>query len=106
MDDVDTLITQAHARGIRVIMDIVPNHTSSEHVWFQELLASEPGSAAWDRYIVREGTGPDRETPPNNWKSVFHGRGWSHVRDADGNRLCLYFAGENRVNPPWRVPAG
>lgn len=91
MDDVDTLITQAHARGIRVIMDIVPNHTSSEHAWFQELLASEPGSAAWDRYIVREGTGPDRETPPNNWKSVFHGRGWSHVRDADGNPTGYWY---------------
>jgi alpha-glucosidase len=84
MDDVDALIAQAHDRGIRVIMDIVPNHTSSEHAWFRELLSSGPGSPAWDRYIVREGTGPDRETPPNNWKSVFHGRGWSHLRDADG----------------------
>jgi len=85
MRDVDDLITAAHERGMRVIMDIVPNHTSSEHPWFVEALASEPGSAAWDRYIVREGTGPDREEPPNNWRSVFHGRGWSHVRDADGN---------------------
>ncbi len=91
MDDVDALISQAHDRGIRVIMDIVPNHTSSEHVWFQELLASDPGSAAWDRYIVREGTGPDRETPPNNWKSVFHGRGWSHVRDAGGNPTGYWY---------------
>ena len=91
MDDVDTLIAQAHARGIRVIMDIVPNHTSSEHAWFQELLSSAPGTAAWDRYIVREGTGPDRETPPNNWKSVFHGRGWSHVRDAAGNPTGYWY---------------
>jgi alpha-glucosidase len=91
MDDVDALIAQAHARGIRVIMDIVPNHTSSEHAWFRELLASEPGSAAWDRYIVREGTGSDRETPPNNWKSVFHGRGWSHVRDAAGNATGYWY---------------
>ena len=91
MDDVDSLIAQAHDRGIRVIMDIVPNHTSSEHAWFQELLACEPGAAAWDRYIVREGKGPDRETPPNNWKSVFHGRGWSHVRDADGNPTGYWY---------------
>ena len=91
MDDVDALIAQAHARGIRVIMDIVPNHTSSEHPWFVEALATEPGSPAWDRYIVREGTGDDRETPPNNWRSVFHGRGWSHVRDADGNPTGFWY---------------
>ena len=91
MDDVDRLIADAHARGIRILMDIVPNHTSSEHVWFQELLASEPGSPAWDRYIVREGTGPDRETPPNNWKSVFHGSGWSHVRTPDGEPTGYWY---------------
>ena len=91
MDDVDRLIEQAHARSIRVIMDIVPNHSSSEHPWFVEALATEPGSPQWDRYIVREGTGPDRETPPNNWRSVFHGRGWSHVRDADGNPTGYWY---------------
>lgn len=89
--DVDALIDQAHARDIRIIMDIVPNHTSSEHPWFVEALASEPGSAAWDRYIVREGRGPDRETPPNNWRSVFHGRGWSHVRDTEGNPTGYWY---------------
>ena len=82
--DVDTLIEGAHARGIRVLMDIVPNHTSSEHRWFKELLLSEPGSAAWDRYVVREGKGADRELPPNNWKSVFHGSGWSPIMRRDG----------------------
>ena len=91
MDDVDALIAQAHARDIRILMDIVPNHSSSEHPWFQEALASSPDSAAWDRYIVREGTGPDRETPPNNWKSVFHGRGWSHVRTADGEPTGYWY---------------
>ena len=91
MDDVDTLIAQAHARSIRILMDIVPNHTSSEHPWFRELLASEPGSPAWDRYIVREGSGPDRETPPNNWRSVFHGRGWSHIRTPDGEPTGYWY---------------
>ena len=91
MDDVDVLIAQAHDRGIRVIMDIVPNHTSSEHPWFQQALATAPGSPEWDRYIVREGLGEDRETPPNNWRSVFHGRGWSHVRDADGNPTGYWY---------------
>jgi alpha-glucosidase len=91
LDDVDRLIEQAHARSIRIIMDIVPNHTSSEHRWFQEALATEPTSAAWDRYIVREGKGADRETPPNNWRSVFHGRGWSHIRKADGTPTGYWY---------------
>jgi alpha-glucosidase len=91
LDDVDELVAQAHARGIRILMDIVPNHTSSEHPWFQELLASGPGSPAWDRFIVREGTGPDRETPPNNWRSVFHGSGWSRIRTPDGEPTGYWY---------------
>ncbi|MBI1352309.1 MAG: DUF3459 domain-containing protein [Actinomycetales bacterium] len=89
--DVDRLIEQAHARGIRVIMDIVPNHTSSEHAWFQELATTEPGSPEWDRFVIREGRGPDREEPPNNWRSVFHGRGWSHVRDGAGEPTGYWY---------------
>jgi len=84
LDDVDTLIAEAHARGMRVLMDIVPNHTSSEHEWFKEVLRSEPGSPAWDRYIIRPGKGPNAELPPNNWQSVFHGDGWSAVPKPDG----------------------
>lgn len=91
LDDVDELIAQAHARSIRILMDIVPNHTSSEHRWFREALGTPPDSAAWDRYIVREGKGPDRELPPNNWRSVFHGRGWSHVRTADGTPTGYWY---------------
>lgn len=89
--DVDTLIENAHARGIRVLMDIVPNHTSSEHRWFKELLKSEPGSAAWDRYVVREGRGADRDEPPNNWKSVFHGSGWSPILRPDGRPTGYWY---------------
>ena len=91
LDDVDALVAQAHERSIRVIMDIVPNHTSSEHRWFVEALGTEPTSAAWDRYVVREGKGPDRETPPNNWKSVFHGSGWSRIRTADGTPTGYWY---------------
>ncbi|MHB8795971.1 MAG: glycoside hydrolase family 13 protein [Candidatus Nanopelagicales bacterium] len=87
--DIDTLIAQAHARGIRILMDIVPNHTSSEHRWFQELLQAAPGSSAWDRYIVREGKADGR--PPNNWRSVFHGRGWSRIRQADGTPTGYWY---------------
>ncbi len=91
MSDVDELIAQSHARGIRILMDIVPNHTSSEHPWFQELLAAPATSPAWDRYIVREGTGEDREAPPNNWRSVFHGCGWSRIRTPQGQPTGYWY---------------
>lgn len=91
LDDMTELIAQAHARNLRVFMDIVPNHTSSEHAWFQEVLASDPGSVAWDRYMIREGKGATHELPPNNWKSVFHGSGWSPLTDSRGNATPYWY---------------
>ncbi len=91
LDDMTELIEQAHARNLRVFMDIVPNHSSSEHEWFQEVLKSDPGSAAWDRYMIREGKGAKHELPPNNWKSVFHGSGWSPLTDSQGNATPFWY---------------
>lgn len=82
--DADALIARAHDLGLKVIFDIVPNHTSSEHVWFQEALAAEPGSPARDRYIFRDGKGNDGSLPPNNWESVFGGPAWTRETRADG----------------------
>ncbi|MFS0795016.1 glycoside hydrolase family 13 protein [Microbacterium sp. 1P10AE] len=79
--DMDELIAQLHAHGIRVVVDIVPNHTSNDHAWFQEALAAGRGSAARDRYIFREGTGPDGAEPPTDWHSVFGGSAWERVAD-------------------------
>ncbi len=88
VSDMDTLIEQAHARGLRVVMDIVPNHTSSHHVWFQQVLNSVPGTSEWEdassRYVIRLGKGADHGEPPTNWRSVFHGPGWSRLVLADG----------------------
>ncbi|QBJ95078.1 glycoside hydrolase family 13 protein [Rhodococcus sp. ABRD24] len=80
----DQLIAEAHDRGIRVTMDLVPNHTSNEHPWFREALAAGPGSAARERYIFRDGRGPGGSEPPNNWPSVFGGRAWTRVTEPDG----------------------
>lgn len=77
----DRLIEQAHARGIRVTMDLVPNHTSSQHAWFQAALAAAPGSAERQRYLFRDGLGGDGSRPPNNWVSVFGGPAWTRVAD-------------------------
>jgi alpha-glucosidase len=82
--DADAMIARAHELGLRVLVDLVPNHSSSEHPWFQEALASEPGSAARARYLFRDGRGEHGEEPPNNWMSVFGGPGWTRVTEADG----------------------
>ena len=79
--DMDELIAQLHAHGIRIVVDIVPNHTSDKHVWFQEALAAGRGSAARERYIFREGTGVDGAEPPTDWESVFGGSAWERVAD-------------------------
>ncbi|OBF82871.1 alpha-amylase [Mycobacterium sp. 852002-51163_SCH5372311] len=81
----ERLIAAAHQRGIKVTMDVVPNHSSSAHPWFQAALAAGPGSAARDRYFFRHGAGPDGSLPPNNWESVFGGPAWSRVVEPDGH---------------------
>lgn len=79
--DFDDMLARAHAHNIRVIVDLVPNHSSDQHAWFQEALAAAPGSAARARYMFRDGQGEDGELPPNNWESVFGGPAWTRVPD-------------------------
>ncbi|WP_307851944.1 glycoside hydrolase family 13 protein [Williamsia sp. CHRR-6] len=85
IEAMDTLIEEAHARSIRVTMDLVPNHTSDQHRWFVEALAAAPGSAARDRYIFRDGRGADGGEPPNNWPSIFGGPAWTRITEPDGS---------------------
>jgi alpha-glucosidase len=84
IQEAERLINEAHALGIRIIIDIVPNHSSDQHIWFQEALNSAPGSKARDRYIFRDGKGATGELPPNNWKAVFGGSAWQRIVEADG----------------------
>lgn len=81
MSDFDGMLSDAHALGIRVIVDLVPNHTSDNHEWFREALTSAPGSEAREHYMFRDGAGENGELPPNNWQSIFGGDAWTQVDD-------------------------
>ncbi|WP_127504493.1 glycoside hydrolase family 13 protein [Actinoplanes solisilvae] len=81
LGDADKLIAEAHQLGLKVIVDLVPNHTSDEHEWFRAALAAAPGSPERERYIFRDGRGADGSEPPNSWQSVFGGRAWERLPD-------------------------
>lgn len=83
--DFDDMLAEAHRLGLKVIVDLVPNHSSDRHEWFQQALAAAPGSPERARYIFREGKGEHGELPPNNWQSVFGGPMWTRVTEADGS---------------------
>ena len=82
--DAHRLIEEAHALGLRVVIDLEPNHTSDAHEWFQAAIAAEPGAPERQRYLIRDGSGPSGELPPNNWRSLFGGEGWSRLKRPDG----------------------
>ncbi|WP_028708472.1 glycoside hydrolase family 13 protein [Propionicicella superfundia] len=89
--DIDALIAALHGAGIKVIVDIVPNHTSDRHAWFREALATGRGSDARGRYHFREGRGDDGASPPNGWTSIFGGPAWTRVVEPDGTPGQWYF---------------
>ncbi|MDX6205009.1 MAG: alpha-glucosidase, partial [Frankiales bacterium] len=82
--DVDAVVDEAHALGLRVLVDLVPNHTSDQHDWFRQALDSGPGSLERRRYLFRAGRGSDGSEPPNDWQSNFGGNAWTRVREQDG----------------------
>jgi len=81
LEDFDRMLATAHDLGIKVIVDIVPNHTSDEHAWFRAALEAGPGSRERDRYVFRDGRGPEGADPPTNWTSIFGGSAWTRVAD-------------------------
>jgi alpha-glucosidase len=104
--DAERLITTAHDLGLRVIVDLVPNHSSDQHEWFHAALAADPGSPERNRYMFRDGTGENGALPPNNWESVFGGPAWTRVTNADGSPgqwyLHLFDASQPDLN--WENP--
>lgn len=96
LDEFDQLTKRLHEAGIKLIIDIVPNHSSNRHRYFLQALEAGPGSPARDRYIFRDGSGPNGELPPSDWKSVFGGPAWTRV--PDGQWYLHLFAPEQ---PDW-----
>jgi len=96
--DFDRLLADAHGLGLRVIVDVVPNHTSSEHPWFQAALR-EQASAERARYWFRDGRGADGDEPPNNWQSVFGGPAWT--RDEGSRQWYLHMFDSSQPDLDW-----
>lgn len=103
LDEFDTLVARAHELGLRVIVDIVPNHVSSEHAWFRAALASPPGSPERARFHFRDGRGDE---PPTNWVSLFGGPAWTRVINADGSpgQWYLHLFDSSQPDLNWANP--
>lgn len=104
--DFDALVAEAHRLDLRLIVDLVPNHTSDQHVWFQQALAAGEGSPERARYLFRDGAGPDGDTPPNNWESVFGGPAWTRVPRPDGTpgQWYLHLFDTSQPDLDWENP--
>ncbi|GAA3217548.1 glycoside hydrolase family 13 protein [Actinocorallia longicatena] len=99
LDDAKALIDDAHAHGLRLIVDIVPNHTSDRHAWFQQALTGDPAARA--RYIFRDGRGEQGELPPNDWESVFGGPAWTRLPDG---QWYLHLFAKEQPDLDWENP--
>jgi alpha-glucosidase len=100
------LLTATHERGLKLLMDLVPNHCSDQHDWFVQALQAEPGSPERARFLFADGRGPDWAQPPNNWRSTFGGPAWTQIPAADGTGGQWYLHSFDSSQPDfnWQNP--
>jgi alpha-glucosidase len=101
LDDFDALLARAHTLGIRVVVDLVPNHCSTQHQAFRAALAAAPGSRERALFHFRDGRGQDGSRPPNDWTSMFEGPAWTRVTEADGRAGQWYLHLFDPGQPDW-----
>ncbi|HWM58660.1 MAG TPA: glycoside hydrolase family 13 protein [Pseudonocardia sp.] len=97
----DALVADAHEHGLRVMIDLIPNHISSEHEWFRAAVESAPDSPERARFHFRPGRGPDGSLPPNNWTSVFGGPAWTRVPGPAGVEWYLHLFSADQPDLNW-----
>ncbi|WP_394435863.1 glycoside hydrolase family 13 protein [Streptomyces sp. SGAir0957] len=100
--DADAVIRDAHELRLRIIVDLVPNHSSDQHEWFKRAVADGPGSPLRDRYHFRPGKGADGELPPNDWESIFGGPAWTRLPDGE---WYLHLFAPEQPDLNWEHPA-
>ncbi|WP_442863686.1 glycoside hydrolase family 13 protein [Arthrobacter sp. FW306-07-I] len=107
LGDFDVMMAESHRLGLRVIVDLVPNHCSDQHPAFQAALAAPAESPERDMFIFRDGTGPDGQEPPNNWQSHFGGPAWTRVLGPDGQpgQWYLHLFDSSQPDFNWDNPA-
>ncbi len=101
LDDFKELLEGLHSRGIKLIMDLVANHTSDEHYWFRESKKSVDNPYR-DYYIWRKGRGKDGKKPPNNWTSSFGGKAWEY--DETTGEWYLHLFSRKQPDLNWENP--
>ncbi|TLS43148.1 glycoside hydrolase family 13 protein [Streptomyces montanus] len=106
LEEFDRLVADAHRLGLCVVIDIVPNHTSTAHAWFRTALAGSPGSPERARYHFADGRGEHGELPPNNWRAMFGGPAWSRITEPDGTpgQWYLHMFTPEQPDLNWRDP--
>ncbi len=104
--DFDDLLAKAKSLDLKIIVDLVPNHSSEEHELFKAALSAAPGSAEREMYIFRDGKGANGELPPNNWESVFGGNAWTRTTNPDGTpgQWYLHIFDSSQPDFNWENP--
>ncbi len=104
--DFDNMLSRAHELGLRILVDLVPNHTSDQHQWFKDALSEIEGSAERDFYHFKDGRGENGELPPNNWLSLFGGPAWTRITNPDGTagQWYLHLFDSSQPDLNWANP--
>ncbi len=106
LEDAERFVRAGHDHGLRIVLDLVANHCSNEHPWFQMALASPDGSPERDRFYFLNGRGEGGDLPPTDWISAFGGPAWTRTLNADGSpgQWYLHLFDSTQPDLNWKNP--